>query len=116
MIFSRRATIVCGRVLDEKAIIHKEHRVGQGSNPRDPSTSDLQCHESCFRRDSSMSVIILHLFDSFNDALSGRNRDYQRLNMMFAINVMKNSTIISFFPKLLKPCVVISSPTPYHHH
>ena len=38
----------------------------------------------------------------------GRDRDYQDLNLTFAVNVVKHGTIISFFPKLLKPCVVIS--------
>ena len=38
----------------------------------------------------------------------GRNRDYQDLNLTFAVNVVKYGTIISFFPKFLKPCVVIS--------
>src|SRR5579863_7191198 len=38
----------------------------------------------------------------------GRNRDYQDLNLTFAVNVVKYGTVISFFPKPLKPCVVIS--------
>ncbi|KAI0292771.1 cytochrome P450 [Russula brevipes] len=35
-----------------------------------------------------------------------RNRDYQTLNLNFAINVVKFATIIRMFPKYLKPVVV----------
>jgi hypothetical protein len=34
-----------------------------------------------------------------------RNPDYHKLNLTFAINVMKYATIISLFPKTLKPIV-----------
>ena len=112
MSFSRRVTIVCGRILGEKAIIHKACRVGQGSNHGDPSASDLQSHESYFRWDSSMFVVTLMFSDLFNDTLSGRNRDYQDLNLTFALNIMKYSTIISMFPRPLKPCVVVSISAP----
>jgi len=37
----------------------------------------------------------------------GRNPDYHKLNLTFAINVVKYGTIISLFPKPLKPCVVV---------
>jgi hypothetical protein len=37
----------------------------------------------------------------------GRNPDYHKLNLTFAINVLKCATIISFFPATLKPCVVV---------
>ncbi len=37
----------------------------------------------------------------------GRNPDYHKLNLTFAINVIKYATIISLFPKTLKPCVVV---------
>ena len=36
----------------------------------------------------------------------GRNHDYQSLNLSFAVNVVIFSTIISWFPKPLKPYVV----------
>ena len=36
----------------------------------------------------------------------GRNRDYQELNLTFAVNVIKHGMIVSFFPKPLKSCVV----------
>ena len=39
--------------------------------------------------------------------LTGRDRDYQTLNSDFAINVIKYATIISIFPKPLKPYVVV---------
>jgi hypothetical protein len=88
---------MCQSLELKKSITHKECRVGQ---------------ESCFRRDSSMSVVIFQFFDVVNDTLSGRNRDYQHLNMTFAINVLKYSTIISLFPRPLKPCVVVSISVP----
>ena len=40
--------------------------------------------------------------------LIGRNRDYQTLNLNFAVNVIKYATIISMFPNPLKPYVTMS--------
>ena len=40
--------------------------------------------------------------------LIGRDRDYQALNLNLAVNVIKFATIISMFPKPLKPYVVMS--------
>ena len=37
----------------------------------------------------------------------GRNLDYHKLNLTFAINVVKYGIIISFFPGPLKRCVVV---------
>ena len=37
---------------------------------------------------------------------SGRDYDYQTLNLTFAVNLIKFGLIISMFPKPLKPCVV----------
>ena len=48
-----------------------------------------------------MSVLTWHL--------TGRDRDYQTLNSNFAVNVIKFATIISMFPKPLKPYVVMAS-------
>ena len=39
----------------------------------------------------------------------GRNPDYQRLNLTFATNVLKFATIIGFFPKPLKRCVIFTN-------
>jgi hypothetical protein len=36
----------------------------------------------------------------------GRNPEYLKLNMTFAVNVLKSGFIIGLFPKPLKPCVV----------
>ena len=44
----------------------------------------------------------------FNQCLIGRNQDYVTLNLNFAVNVLKFATIISMFPKPLKPYVVMS--------
>jgi hypothetical protein len=38
----------------------------------------------------------------------GRDPDYQSLNVNFAVNVVKFGTIISMFPKPLKPYVTMS--------
>jgi hypothetical protein len=59
-----------------------------------------------------MSVVILQFFYSPVDAVlmflvSGRNRDYQHLNLTFAVNVMKYATILSFVPRPLKPCAAV---------
>jgi len=37
---------------------------------------------------------------------SGRDYDYQTLNLTFAVNVVKFGLIIGMFPKPFKPCVV----------
>ena len=42
-----------------------------------------------------------------NRCLTGRDRDYQTLNLNFAVNVVKFATIISMFPKPLKPYVAM---------
>ena len=39
---------------------------------------------------------------------SGRDYDYQTLNLTFAVNVVKFGLIIGLFPRPLKPCVVSS--------
>jgi hypothetical protein len=50
------------------------------------------------------------LFYSFGHLYSyfflGRDRDYQNLNLAFAVHVIKFVKIISWFPEPLKPCVV----------
>ncbi len=40
--------------------------------------------------------------------LIGRDRDYLDLNLNYAASVMKLATIVSMFPRPLKPYVVIS--------
>jgi hypothetical protein len=45
---------------------------------------------------------------------SGRDYDYQTLNLTFAINVVKFGLIIGMFPKPLKPCVVPYIRVPCH--
>ena len=85
--------------------------MGEGAYHGDASTSDLQCHKSCFCRCSSLSVIVviaLWLVRSVLTLFLGRNRDYQHLNLTFAVNVIKYGTIINMFPKPLKPCVVVA--------
>jgi hypothetical protein len=42
----------------------------------------------------------IHIF------FSGRDRDYQNLNLAFAVHFIKIIRIISWFPEFLKPCVV----------
>jgi len=84
--------------------------VGEGAYHGDASTSDLQCHKSCFCRCSSLSVIVVIALWFVRSVLTlflGRNRDYQHLNLTFAVNVIKYGTIINMFPKPLKPCVVV---------
>jgi hypothetical protein len=51
---------------------------------------------------SSTPLVALTVFTFF----SGRDRDYQNLNLTYSINVMKFGIIISWFPKPLKLCVV----------
>ena len=56
-----------------------------------------------------MSVIIFRFFYSFDRLYSfflGRNRDYQDLNLNIVFNVAVSATIISWFPKPLKRCVI----------
>ena len=48
----------------------------------------------------------------FHFLFSGRDHDYQTLNINFAANVVKFGMIISLFPKPLKPCVVTSTRAP----
>jgi hypothetical protein len=58
-----------------------------------------------------MSVIISRFFYSFSRLYSyffpGRDRDYQNLNLAFAVHLIKFARIISWFPKPLKLCVVL---------
>jgi hypothetical protein len=57
-----------------------------------------------------MFVIIFHfsiLLVAGAEFFSGRDHDYQTLNMTFATNVVKSGMIIRLFPKPLKLCVVI---------
>jgi hypothetical protein len=56
----------------------------------------------CSRSLSSPSTS-LTLFIFF---FSGRDRDYQDLNVSFAVHVSKLAKTIGWFPKPLKPCVV----------
>jgi hypothetical protein len=43
---------------------------------------------------------------AFTHTFLGRDRDYQNLNLGFVFNVATSATIISWFPKPLKRCVV----------
>ena len=40
-------------------------------------------------------------------SLIGRDQDYQNLNVTFTISLIKTATMISLFPKALKPYVVM---------
>jgi hypothetical protein len=103
--------MVRGKVLGEKAIVHRERRMGQSPYSRDNSTRDLPYHESYFCRCSSMFVIIFPFYDPFSDLcwfFAGRDYDYQTLNLTFAVNLLKFGMIISLFPKPLRPCVTSS--------
>jgi hypothetical protein len=55
-------------------------------------------------------IILLFFFSLLRPPLlifcPGRDRDYQNLNLGFAVNVVIFGTIISCFPKPLKLCVV----------
>jgi hypothetical protein len=107
--------MVRGKVLAEKAIGYTACRVGKGPHPRDPATRDLPHHKPYLCRGSSMFVIFSRsLIPSVvcADFLSGRDYDYQTLNLSFAVNVMKFGIIIGLFPKPLKPCVLTSTHVP----
>ena len=96
--------------MGERLIAHKECRMGEGAYHGGASTSSLQCHQSCFCRGSSLSVIVVTALWFVRSVLTlflGRNRDYQDLNLTFAINVIKSGIIINMFPEPLKPCVVV---------
>ncbi len=96
--------------MGERLIAHKECRMGEGAYHGDASTSSLQCYQSCFCRGSSLSVIVVTALWFVRSVLTlflGRNRDYQSLNLTFAINVIKYGIIINMFPKPLKPYVVV---------
>ena len=80
----------------------------QGSHFRDPSTSNLPCHESYFCWSSFMFVFHFLVLRACVDIFSGRDYDYQTLNLTFAVNVVKFGLIISMFPRPLKPCVAPS--------
>ena len=84
----------------------------QGPHSRDHSTRGLPRHESCFCWCPFMSVIIststIHLV-TCADFFSGRDYDYQTMNLTYTTNVVKSAIIIGFFPKPLKPCVVSSN-------
>jgi hypothetical protein len=84
-----------------------ETRLGQNSHCREPSTRDLPHYESYLSWNSSMSVIIFDYSILQRPMLifffSGRDDDYQTLNLTFASNVLKFGFIISLFPKPLKP-------------
>jgi hypothetical protein len=58
-----------------------------------------------------MSAIIFRFFYSFGHLysyfFSGRDHDYQNLNLAFAVHVIKYAGIIGLFPKPLKLCVVL---------
>jgi hypothetical protein len=43
------------------------------------------------------------------DSFSGRDHDYQALNLSFAVNVVKFGTILSFVPKPFKLWVPLTS-------
>ncbi|KAH9975530.1 cytochrome P450 [Lactifluus volemus] len=49
--------------------------------------------------------LVLAFDDLIQTRDDGRNRDYQALNLTFAINVVKSGTILSMFPKPLRPIV-----------
>jgi hypothetical protein len=55
------------------------------------------CHQS----------LVLSLVQLVLIFLLGRNTDYHKLNLTFAINVVKYGTLINLFPKPLKPCVAV---------
>lgn len=46
--------------------------------------------------------------------ISGRNPEYRKLNETFAIEVIRSAQTINKFPKILKPCVNLSS-NEYQH-
>jgi hypothetical protein len=79
-------------------------RLGQGSPSRNRSTSDLS--EFLYVR-NHFSVLLLGLLRlPLLIFCPGRDRDYQNLNLGFAINVVILGAIVSWFPKPLKLCVV----------
>jgi hypothetical protein len=43
------------------------------------------------------------------DSFTGRDHEYQTLNIAFATNVVKSGMIIRLFPKPLKLCVATST-------
>ena len=63
---SRRTRMVSAKLVGEKCMAHKERRVGQSAYHGDPSTSDLQSHESCFCRGSSLFAIFPWFFGLSN--------------------------------------------------
>ena len=97
-------------------MIHMEYRMGQCLHSRGPPACSLPCHESYFRRSSSMFVFNYLVLRSLQRPVlilfSGRDYDYQTLNLTFAVNVVKFGLIIRIFPKILKPCVVPSIRVP----
>ena len=99
------------KVPGEKTIAHTACRVGKGPPHGISSTRDLSFFKSHFCRCSSMSVIIFW-FRTYADFYSGRDHDYQTLNLTVAVNVMKFGSILSMFPRPFKPYVVTSICTP----
>jgi len=101
--------MVRGEFGSRKRCFHKltECRLGQNSRFRNDATCSLRDHESCLCRDSAVCVktllkvllLIGHI---------GRDKDYQTLNMNYAVNVFKFATIIKMFPESVKPYVAMS--------
>ncbi|KAH8996736.1 hypothetical protein EDB92DRAFT_1841625 [Lactarius akahatsu] len=61
------------------------YRVGKYARSRNDATSDLSCYKSVF----------------VGAPLVGRNRDYQTLNLNFAVNVLKFATIIRLLARII---------------
>jgi len=78
--------------------------MGQDTYSTNCSTSNLSRLQSVIRGHSLMCAAILwSLVSDICRCLEGQNRDYQKIALNYAVNVMKLAYILSMFPKPLKP-------------
>jgi hypothetical protein len=90
-------------------VIHVEYRLGQSSRHGNYATCGLCDRKSCVCGGSAVYVRSLP-YDQYclSQCLIGRNQEYLNLNLNFALNVIKNATILNMFPELLRPYVTTS--------
>jgi hypothetical protein len=78
--------------------------MGQDTYSTNCTTSNLSRLQSAICGHSLMYAAILWPFVSdVCRCLEGQNRDYQKIALNYAVNVMKLAYILSMFPKALKP-------------